>query len=197
MRLWERLAAAVKKLTKKRPAPSVKAAASLPQKGEGAAAPGASGETAPKAVSAKLPRGSAEKAPAAGAAMPAGTAKRPPASPGPVPEGAAKRPASTAADPPKGTAEGSPGRLRTARAGGSAQAVREGSRAAMPAGSWQSIPQTGTAGQAAAEDAVLSGLTGEIALTGPPADPARALSELLRVQRRMNPGAANFGEEVL
>ena len=37
----------------------------------------------------------------------------------------------------------------------------------------------------------------EIPLTAPPADPARELSELLRLQRRMAPNATGFGEEVL
>jgi len=37
----------------------------------------------------------------------------------------------------------------------------------------------------------------EIPLTAPPADPARELSELLRLQRRMAPNATGFGGEVL
>ena len=36
-----------------------------------------------------------------------------------------------------------------------------------------------------------------LVLGGPPGDPARELSELLRVQRRMGSTIGDFGEEVL
>ncbi len=36
-----------------------------------------------------------------------------------------------------------------------------------------------------------------VVLAGPPADRARELSELLRVQRRLRPSAGEFGEEVV
>ncbi len=36
-----------------------------------------------------------------------------------------------------------------------------------------------------------------VVLAGPPADRARELSELLRVQRRLRPSAGEYGEEVV
>ena len=240
MRLGERLAAAIKRLTKKRPAPQ---AVSLPKKREGAsaswgkgadpllqgsaaqapanraampsgtakqpvstaaavpkgtadqgaspaggprakktAAPKTSGETAPKRAAASLPEGSAGQVPPSGAAMPSGTAKRP---------------VSDAASVPKGPGEASPRRLQAAEVKGSAQTALDGGQGAMPKGSWQSLPQAGTGRRTETGGGSFSTLTEEIALTGPPRDPARELSELLRTQRRMNPSATSFGEDVL
>ena len=114
-----------------------------------------------------------------------------------MPSGTAKRPVPDAASVPKGTGTATPGRLQTADVKGSAQAAAQRNRSAMPTSSWQSLPQAGGPRQPETVGGSFSALTEEIALTGPPRDPARELSELLRAQRRMNPSATSFGEDVL
>jgi len=114
-----------------------------------------------------------------------------------MPEGTAKRPAASAAAVPKGTGETAPGKLRAAGAKGSAEAAPERGRGALPRSSWQTAPRAGAPRRRDAGGGGFSAVTEEVELSGPPADPARQLSELLRVQRRMNPSAGVFGEEVL
>lgn len=214
MRLGERLAAAIKRLTGR----SEAKAAALPPTGEGKASKKLPEGTAkrPTASSAAIPKGSAgqsaapgprakktaappssgETAPKGAAAFPKGSAKNASASAAKMPEGSAKRPAAASAAP-KGTAEAVPGRIRTAQAKGSVQTVPEKLKTAAPGGSLRSAPKSGGPRLPESGGGRFSVLAEEVILTGPPADEARQLSELLRVQRRMNPGAETYGEEVL
>ena len=143
----------------------------------GGAAPGASTETAPKGGG-PVPKASGEALPRGSeGALPEGSSRGAPAGRGRMPQAAPppnRRPAA-----PKGSAEGFPERLR-GEVAGSAEAAprREGA-----------FPKAGQVG--------FSVTTEEFSLAGPPADRARELSELLRVQRRLLPNAGGFGEEVL
>lgn len=206
MTLGERLKAALRRLGGKKPAPRAvprpkaapapkgevpqgaeKAAAAkggkIPQgssktaSGGGGKAPGTSTETAPKGGG-PVPKASGEALPRGSeGALPEGSSRGAPAGRGRMPQAAP--PPNRLPAAPKSSAEGSPARLRGEVAGSAGAAPRRGAVPTPP-------------GQAG-----FSVTTEEFSLAGPPADRARELSELLRVQRRLLPNAGGFGEEVL
>lgn len=139
----------------------------------------------------------AVKAPALPAAKgepPAGSGKTAPAGEGKTPAGSAgKSPVPSGGTAPRGTSGG-----------------KAPSSGAAPRGtaevSWEfrgNQPQTaqgrggGETRQAAPFSAPAFSQGEAVTLAGPPADRARELSELLRVQRRLRPSAGEFGEEVV
>lgn len=185
MKLRERLAAALKKLTGRSAAAVLKGTA------------GQSADRGPRAKKTAAPKTSGETAPKSAAKMPEGSVAKRPSSAAGIPKGTAQTTATATSAVPKGTAEAVPGRMKTAQPKGSTQMAPEKPGAAMPAGSAQTVPRSVGPRQRPSGGGGFSVLTEEVALTGPPVDQARHLSELLRVQRRMNPGAETYGEEVL
>ncbi len=129
-----------------------------------------------------FPAKSGKSAPGGGGKGPAASAGKTPIPPaGQAPRGTAGEWKAPGSGPlPRGTAE---------RASGTFQG-------AMP----QSAQGRGEKGRwrAAAGAPVPAFSQGEaVVLAGPPADRARELSELLRVQRRLRPSAGEYGEEVV
>lgn len=180
-----------------------------PAPGTHGAVPGGSGAAAP-AAKAAMPEGAKKTAAPAAGKLPGGSAGTAPrGTGGPAPKGSAaalpgrldKTAASTRPSPgkdrplPKGSgAKGKEVKRPPALPGSS---VPEGGKSlpALPKSSWQTAPKPEGTRPGTGGGTFLA--TEELPLTGPPQDPARQLSELLRVQRRMSPGAERFGEEVL
>lgn len=115
---------------------------------------------------------------------------------GEMPRSSAGRSSPGAGGPaPKGTGDASPGRLEKA-VEGSAPRAPKGGAGAMPGSSWENLPRF-ERGSGGAEAAAVSVATREVALTGPPRELAREVSEMLRVERRMRSGVGTFGEDVV
>lgn len=220
MSLGERWQKLLRRLTagKKRQAAAGRTVSPSP-KGEAAFPVGTAGES-PAGGQGSFPAGTAEGSGSdrSNERMPKGSAGESPraGSGGAMPSGSAEGVSSGAGGAmPSGSAEGgSQAAFRGAAPGGSAGertsarldgAVPKGSaegvslsvpRGAMPGGSSSQGEGLRRAVPSEERGAVFS--QGEsVVLAGPPRDPARELSEVLRLQRRMRPSAGAFGEEVL
>ena len=136
--------------------------------------------------------------------------RRPPAEKKPAPKLESKAPKSSGVTAPKLESKPSKSSTTTApRSGGKtpktaapappkapAKSGTGGKAPSLPPGSGDKLPAP-LPDRREHRQPAFSSRVEEIPLTAPPADPARELSELLRLQRRMAPNATGFGEEVL